>query len=881
MDPARESSVVEELAQHLEDRYAELLARGEPESEARRIALEEIEDAEGLLAATRLRRSSGLGGAPGTGRWVGLLAEDVRVALRTLLRTPGYTILAVLALALGIGANVAIFSILDAVLLNPLGFRDADRLVSIRGSAPGSDLPPEFGLGPEFFLEYRENASTLEDVGFYATGQASVRSGDHVERLYLATAAPSMFSTLGATPVIGRLPTEQDEKGSVALISHWLWTTWFARDSTVIGRSLDAGGGFRTVIGVMPPEFRFPEEQTAVWISDVVTEPVRAGTWGYRLVGRMAPGADHRSVAAELSQLVRRLPERFGGDAEFARLIEQHRPIVRSLEGELVGDLDRPLWIVQGAVALVLLIACANVANLLIVRAETRRHDLAVRRALGAGRADLIRSQMTEAFILVIVAAGAGVLLARFAVPLLVRAAPEGITGLASVRLDRGALAFAAIVTVVTGCAAGLFPALRFSNPEIGMRLRERQSAIWGSAKLMRNALVAVQTAAALVLTVGSGLLYQSFRALYAVDPGFETADVFTFQTAPDASDHGLTSGQAIARFHHDFMDRLAAIEGVESVGLVSTLPLDEGASGARVRTLRSGDPGTRVRMTMAGGDYFQTMGIDLLSGRYVERDASPGAEPQAIVSKSAAQLLWPGENPLGQALTLPRSDRDTDWLTVGGVVEDVMLMDFREGRPEPLIYLPLPGPTPRSWDGVTPTTPAYVVKTRRAETIGPEIRALIRQVAPDAPMYRIFTMDELAARSMARLSFTLLALAIGSVLSLVMGAIGIYATLAFVVAQRTKEIGIRIALGAKRSDVQRMVVGQGMKVVAIAVALGLAAAFAGRRLISSLLYGVSPNDLATYGVVVGLLVGVALLACWIPARRASRFDPTVALRAD
>jgi hypothetical protein len=313
-------------------------------------------------------------------------------------------------------------------------------------------------------VEYGENATTLEDLGFYALGQTTVRSDDgsddgsdgHVERLFGAVVSPSLFSTLGVTPIVGRLPTEQDEPATMVLISHGLWTTWFGQDSTIIGRPLEVAGGTRTVIGVMGREFRFPEEQTAFWIADRLTGPVKPGGLGLNFIGRMSPGADHQAVVDELSSLVRRLPARFGGTADYARLIEQHRPIVRSLEQELVGDMERPLWILQGTVALLLLIACSNVANLLIVRAEGRRRDLAVRRAPGAHRLDLGRSQMAETILLVLAGAAGGVLLARFGLPLLVRAAPEGIPQLTSVQVDRTALAFAAVVAAVTATAPSL-----------------------------------------------------------------------------------------------------------------------------------------------------------------------------------------------------------------------------------------------------------------------------------------------------------------------------------------------------------------------------------------------------------------------------------------
>ncbi len=805
--------------------------------------------------------------------------RDFKHAARSLMRAPGFTVVTVATLALAIGSNTAIFSVIDAVLLDPLSFPEPDRLVSIRGSAPGSDLPEEFGVGTEFYVQYRENASALEDLGLYNTAQTTVRADHHVERLFISAASPSLFSTLGVAPVLGRLPTDEDPEGVIVVISHWLWTDWFGRDPSVLGRAIEVSGTVTTVLGVTGPEFRFPDERTSLWVHDLPTEPVRPGGFGLGLVGRLAPGADHAALTTQLAALARRLPERFGGPPAYARIIEQHRPIVRSLEEELVGDISGPLWLLLGTVGLVLLIACANVANLLIVRAESRRRDLAVRRALGAGRAGLVRSQMAEAVVVAALGGAGGVLLAWAGAPLLVRAAPENIPRLGTVDLDPTALLFTAGVAILAAFASGLLPAIRFSNPGLAGGLQHSARVGTGPDHLTRDVLVVVQTAAALVLLVSSGLLLRSFLELSRVDPGYDTEDIFTFQMAPDAEDHGLVDGPTFAQFHYTFMDRLAALPGVESVGLVNTLPLDEGAGRAQVATERTEATAAVepfVRITLAGGDYFQTMGIDLLSGQYFERNANPTGDVKLIVSQAAADLLWPGENPLGKRLR-PAGD-NTNWLTVVGVVEDVMLEDLRQETPEPLIYLPMVGHAPRSW---AVGTPAYVVKTARAETIAPEIRTLVREIAPSAPVYRTFTMAGLAARSVARLSFTMLTLAVAASLALILGAVGIYGVLSYVVSQRTREIGIRMALGARTRDLRRMVVAQGGRVTLIGVGIGVVAALLLTRVLESLLFGVARIDVLTFTAMSGLMLGVALLASYIPARRASSVDPMRSLRGD
>jgi predicted permease len=815
------------------------------------------------------------------GRKLEAWARDFRHAARSLLRAPGFTIVTVGTLALAIGANTAIFSVVNTVLLDPLPFPEPDRLVSIRGTAPGSDLPDEFGVASEFFVQYRENATALEDLGLYQENQTTVRADEQVDRLFIAPVSPSLFSTLGVTPVIGRLPTEQDDEGQVIVLSHWLWMEWFGGDASVLGRPVEVSGAPRTVIGVMGPEFRFPRERTAVWVHDMVTEPITPGGFGLNLVGRLAPGADHESLTTQLAALAQRLPDRFGGSASYARIIEQHRPIVRSLEEELVGDIAGPLWVLLGTVSIVLLIACSNVANLLIARGEGRRRDIAVWRALGAARGRLIGAQMAEALLVAGVGATGGVLLAWIGVPVLVRAAPEGVPRLGEVGIDGTALLFTAGIAILAAVLSGLLPAIRSSNPALIEALRNSERVGSGPNHLTRNALVVVQTAAALVLLVGSGLLVQSFRALSRVDPGFDTEDIFTFQMAPDSEEHGLIDAPSLARFHYMFMDRLAALPGVESVGLVNTLPLDEGAGATRFTTDRTEQTAAvepLLRMTFAGGDYFQTMGIQLLSGRYFERNAEVRSDPGVIVSRAAADVLWPGEDPLGKRLRPAEAPEIVGLMTVVGVVEDVMLSDFRQQDPDPLVYLPMVGPAPRAW-GVG--TPAYVVKSTRAEVIAPEIRDLVREVAPSAPMYRVFTMAGLAARSTAQLTFTMLTLAVAAGLALILGAVGLYGVLSYVVTQRTREIGIRMALGAQAREVRRMVVAQGSRVALIGVIIGVIAALFLTRVLESLLFGVAAIDPRTFVAMSALMIGVALLASYIPARRASAVNPMVALRGE
>jgi len=810
----------------------------------------------------------------GVGMMMSEWMRDLRLAVRSLRREIGFAVIAVGTLGLAIGANAGIFSVVHTVLPDPLPYADADRLVYVAASAPGSDLPDEFGVAMEFLVQYREQAELLEDVAAYNSFTHTIRAGERVERSRVSMSTPSLFSTLGVAPVLGRLPVPEDES-AVALISHGLWTTWFHADPNMIGRSFEIAGDTRTVIGVMAPDFRFPRDEVVAWIPfNIRAEDIVPGQFGANLVARIAQGADVATVATELNRLALRLPERFGGSANYARIIEQHRAIVRPLDEVLVGAVAGQLWVLLGAVGIVLLIACANVANLFLVRGESRQRVLAVRRALGASRRQLVRSQMAESLVIAGSSAIVAVFLAWVSVPAFIRAAPARIPRLGDVALTVPTLIFTAGLALLAAILCGLGPALKASAPRLSA-LREggrgsSRKRHWG-----RSALVVGQTALALVLLIGSALLGRSFLALRSVDPGYDVEDVFTFQIAPDWDE--LTDAAAFARFHLDFMARVAGLPGVESVGIVEDVPLNEPARGERYkREDMAGDPdaGTLVNTTWAAGDYFGTMGIEVVRGRpFVDSDHTTQLG-NLVISEAAAALMWPGEDPIGRQLQ--RGDSQ-NWETVVGVVEDVMQDGFRASG-EPLVYFPLVDRNPQQ---PPISSPGYVVKTTRTAEIGPEIRALVRQFAPGSPMYRVFTMEGLAADSMVRLSFTMLTLGIASMLALVLGAIGLFGVLSYVVAERTREIGVRMALGAEAGRVRRMVVLQGARVVVLGVLIGIAASLGATRVLENLLFGVGAVDVLTFVGMSSTMLVVGMLASYLPAHRASNVDPIESLRGE
>ncbi|HXV85995.1 MAG TPA: ABC transporter permease, partial [Gemmatimonadales bacterium] len=765
-------------------------------------------------------------------------------------------------------------SVVNRVLIDPLPFSQPDRLMAVYGTAPGSQLPEEFGLANEFYLQYREQSKLVEDVAMFGGGTSTLRVGDRAERIPMAWPTPSLFSTLGVTPILGRLPVPEDDD-RVTVISYALWQTWFGGDSSVIGQTHDVSYGRRQIVGVMGPDFRFPSDGTLLWNSGEIREAgLVPGRLGSLMVVRARPGVTPEALASEFTTLAKRLPERFGGSARYATLITQFRAVVRPLKTQILGSVSRALWVLLAAVAIVLIIACANVANLFLVRAEGRHREMAVRRAVGAGRADLIRLQLAESVAVALMAGALAVALAWVTLPIMVAAAPPGVPRIVNVRLDLTTIAFTAGAAILAALACGLAPALRASAPDL-LRLREGGRGATRHRHVARDGLVVAQTALALVLLIGSGLLLRSYGKLSRVNPGYDTRDVFTFQFAPEQT--ALANGADWTAFHLAFTDRLRALPGVTSVGIIENVPLDEGTGIAPFQVEgQAEDPNavTRLNYTFAGPGYFETMRIPVLAGRPFTREDNTVDFGNAVISTSAARVLWPGQDPLGRRF---KASSDNTWSTVVGVVGDVLQSDFRRAA-DPLVYYPLRGVGP---DAYWLRSPGYAVRTARAETIAPEIRALVKEVAPEAPMYRTFTMEFLARRSMNQLSFTMLTLGVAATLALILGVVGLYGVLSYIVAERTREIGVRMALGAEARQVRRMVVAQGARVVGIGAVIGIGVALLSTRALAGLLYGVPALDLVTFAAMSASMIMVGLLASYMPARRASSVDPIESLRGD
>jgi predicted permease len=815
----------------------------------------------------------------------GLLA-DLRFALRNLVRHPTFAGVAVLTLALGIGANTAVFTLVDGVLLSPLPFEEPDELLEIRhvGRGGADQLPMSTGL----YALYREQAPGIEEIALFAPAMPNLVTEDIVERIPAQTVTPSFFTVLGVGATLGRTFSEAEgapDGDPVVVLSDGLWRDTFGADASVIGRTLDLNGTTREIIGVMPPDFGHPNRDARLWIPMIVN-PAQAplAAFGATGIARMAPGATPASVLAELSGLIARLPELFpdsGGQTAFLAQV-QLGAIVLPLKEALVGDVDTTLWILLGTVGFVLLIACANVANLLLVRAEARQRELAMRIAIGAGRREVVRASMSESLVMAYLGGLLGVVIALLAVRAAMDVLPSTLPLADEIGVDLRVLAFTAVVAL--GCAAffGLVPLLRLWDRSLLASLRE--GAAHGSTSgrerhALRNSLVVTQMALALVLLVGSGLMFRSFQALRRVDPGFDPERVLTagFNIPPGE----VPNAQEAMGFFRGLAAAMRAQGGVEAVGFAQFTPLS-GIGAFFTFQVEDHPRGEGELPILASHNrvepgYFEAMGIDLLEGRTLQAgDGADGAR-SVVVAESFARRWWPDASPLGRRVRL--GGPNDDWHEIVGVVEDVRYESL-EDPAEEMVYWPSTtgaAATPQ----VTRAMEIVVKATGDPLALVPVLRREAEALNPRIPVSNPRSFDQVFADATSRTSFTMALLGAASAIALVLGLVGIYGVVSYVVGQRTREIGVRLALGATGPSVRGMVVRHGLLLAGAGAALGLVASAALSSVMASLLYGVRAIDPLTYGVVAAVLVLVSLLATWIPATRAAGVDPARALRMD
>ena len=806
---------------------------------------------------------------------LGTIWLDVRYAVRGFLKSPGFTAVAIIALALGIGANTAIFSVVNAVLLRQLPYRNPERLVVVwehfREGPNAHNV-----TSPENFLDWQAQAQSFEGVAaFFDTPVNMTGAGEPLE-VPAQAASSNLFTVLGADAFMGRtfLP-EDGEPGHdpVVVVSYGFWQRQFGGARDVLGKTVALNGRQATVVGVMPADFKwFIKENSRggkpaeMWIPTKF--PVAPGRF-LQAVARLKPGVTLAQAQAEMSTIAGRLeqmrPDRNAGSSV----------VLVPARTQLAGELKTPLMILFGAVAFVLLIACANVANLMLARAAARSKEIAIRAALGAGRWRVVRQLLTESLLLALAGGAAGGLLALWGVDALVALSPPNLISAGEVSVSLSVLAFTFGVSLVTGVVFGLLPALEAARFDANEALKETGRGTTGSprARRARAALVVSEIALALVLLVGAGLMLRSFARLGAVDPGFDPQNLLTMRVQLPARKY-REDAQVLA-FFRQATERLAALPGVRSVSVVSYLPFYTGL-GARTSFSIEGrppavpgsEPSTDVRV--ADENYFRTLGIPLRAGRTFTPQEAVADRRTIIVNETLARKYFPGEDPLGKRITVPMSDKPEPHEIVG-VVGDVKY-DKLNGEPYPMVY----------W--THPQLP-YEVMSLVVRTQGDPLalaepaRRAIQSIDKDQPVADLRTMESWVGESVARTRFGTLLLTVFAALALTLAAVGIYGVMAYTVTQRTHEIGIRMALGALTSDVLRLVVWQGLALTLAGVCLGLAGAVALTRVMSGLLYGVTATDPVTFAAVALLLVGVALLACYIPARRATKVDPMVALR--
>ena len=805
------------------------------------------------------------------------LWQDVRYGARALRANPGFTAVAVVALALGVGANTAIFSVVNAVLLRPLQYPHHERVVAIQ------ELSPEgrrVQVTPANFLDWREQATAFERMAAVLTRTSNLASQDEAERIDLAMTSVSFFDVFGVRPRAGRffLPGEETAgHAPVVVLSHALWQRRFGADPSIIGGSVTLDGRPYEVVGVAPEGFSYPD-RTEVWVPPFARVPTiseqqdveRARGFGFlSAVALLKPGETLEHARAEMEAITARLRQQYpeSNSKRFNRVVTLHE--------HLVGESSRALLLLLGAVALVLLIACANVANLLLARAAGRQKEMAVRAALGATRLRLARQLLVESLLLALAGGAAGLLFGWWGVDLLKGLLPAEFPRVADIGVDPRVLGFTLLVSCATGIAFGLAPALQFTRPDLHGALKEnaRGSTGGAGAGLVRNLLIVFEVALSLVLLVGAGLLFRSFLTLRAVELGFRPQSLLTFRLSP--SGERFREDAQYTDFYRDVAERVAALPGVEAVGVINTLPLVKGpTSGIQFegRPAVRRDQWPSVNYRSVSPDYFRAAGIRVVKGRAIEARDTADAPLVFAVNQALARRDFPGEDPVGKRISNGIGpDGKPIWKEIVGVVADVRSEEpGREAAPE--IYASF---TQDPFAGMS-----YVVRTSaEPEGLVPAVREAVRAVDRAQPVAEVRTMEQLVGESFAQPRFNSLLLGLFACMALLLAAAGIYGVMSYAVTQRTHEIGIRIALGAQHKDVLRLVVGRGMALALAGVGLGLVAAFALTRVLSSLLYGVTATDPLTYVAVALLLGTVALLASYIPARRATKVDPMVALR--
>ncbi|HUP21588.1 MAG TPA: ABC transporter permease [Thermoanaerobaculia bacterium] len=813
------------------------------------------------------------------------LLVDLRQALRSLRKTPTATLVIVVTLALGIGANVAIFSVLRGVILRPLPYPEPRELVMVTSQFPGLGFD-RFWISPPEYHEYRAWNETLEEVGAYRAGEASVAGGDQPMRVRAAVATATLFRVLGVEPIRGRVFTEEEDVPNgppVAVLSHELWQSGFGGDESVVGRQVEVNGAPTTIVGIMPPGFDVEDNEVRLW-RPVQLDPAATnrGSHFLYLVGRLRDGVPLEQARADLARMLATWEDRLGGESFHVPNEENHRLQLAPLHEEVVGGTRQAVLALLGAVGFVLLIACANVANVMLARSEARQREVAIRNSMGASRFRLVRMLLVESLILAFGGGALGIAVAHFGLQALLRASPDSLPRIDEISIDPLVLLFTVAVAIFTGLLFGIAPALQLRLRRVGSLLKEggqRTSASGGAARL-RRLLVVTELALAVGLVVGAGLMVRSLDRLLSVDAGFDPRGLTSFQLSLPVSRYPDAGTQTA------FFDRLLAslesVPGIAGAAAINGLPPLRDVN-ANDMDFEGVEPSADTPFNI---DYWQfvtdraveTLGIRLLEGR----SFGPGDDGQstavALVNRRAAETWWKGSSPLGRRMR-PCCGDDVPWFTIVGVVDDVKQggLDQQAG-------------TEVFWSfrqvgerlGFAPRTMYVAVRSQLApDALTEALRREVWAIDPALPVAHVSSMEEVFGASIARARFLTLLLAIFGGLALTLAALGIYGVMSYTVAKRSQELGIRIALGADRGRVLRLVLMQGLAMTLVGLLVGVVAAWGLSRLLGTLLYGVAATDPATYAFVLALLFTTALLACLLPALRATRVDPIGVLRSE
>jgi predicted permease len=812
--------------------------------------------------------------------------QDLRYGARMMMKKPGFTVIAVITLALGIGATTAIFSVVNGVLLRPLDYQDPQQLVTLLNQGRGP-------VSPANFLDFRASSQSFTQMAAAEAWGGTLATHDRPEIISGLRMGDGLFELLGVQPLLGRTLQAEDfqpGKDHVLVLSHKLWQRAFGGDPGILGQALTLSGQSYTVVGIMPPKFQFPpfwSTRAEMWAPlELSSRASSRGGNSLRVFGRLKPGVNLEQAQAEIAAMNQQLAEAYP-EANAGMNIR-----VDPLNEKVVGNVRLALQVLMGAVGFVLLIACANVACLLLARATSRQKEIAVRVALGASRWRILRQLLTENLMLSLAAAALGVLLAVWGVEWITSLLAGNSTSfrvrfprLNEITIDAVALMFTLAVSLLTGLLFGLAPALGASKPDLNQMLKESGRGTAGGRKGLREMLVVAELALALVMLIGAGLLMNSFLKLRAVDPGFNARNLLTLTVSVAGASQYV--GEARETLYRQMTERLNGLPGVESVSAINHLPL-AGDRWGRLLTIEGRPlppPGEGIEATfrVSRPDYFRTMGMEMRGGRDFSEQDTADAPGVVIINETLARRHWQGEDPLGKRITLdnPRNpSQPPRWLTVVGVVKDVKQESWMDA-PSKEFYLPFQQ-SGGFFDGSAAQYSAMTLVLRTTvepQSLATATQEIVRGLDRNLPVSNVTSMEQVVADTLWQPRFNLQLIGLFAGVALVMAAVGLYGVMSYMVAQRTQEVGLRMALGAQQSDVMKLVVGQGMKLALLGVGLGLLASGLLTRLMANLLYEVSATDYTTFTVVAMLLTLIALLACWIPARRATKVDPMIALR--